>query len=147
MDIDQKFKLDVKSFPATELKSYAEPASPDEMHHGRVYFVLQFMDRDLLVPHLYPLIFLGHDLDGDKRNLRYFQDFESYIAGVRYGSHGEEDSACFHVYGPEDGKHIFDYEYALKGLMSCALTRRNMVDVDQRIRRLAEEAQSGEPKP
>lgn len=147
MEIDEKFRPYVKTFPATELMPYAEPVSPQEMQDGRVYFALQFLDRDLLVPHLYPLIFLGHDLDGESRNLRYFQDFESYVAGVRYGRHDEENSTCFQVYGPEEGKHIFDYEHALKALMRCALTRREMVDIDQRISRLTEGAQSGEPKP
>ena len=147
LEIDENFRPYLKTYPATELVPYAEPVSPQEMQEGRVYFVLQFLDRDFLVPHLYPLIFLGLDLDGDSRNLRYFQDFDSYMAGVRYGGHGEEDSSCFHVYGPEEGKHIFDYEYALKGLMRCALTRRDMVDIDQRIRRLAKDAQSGESQP
>lgn len=76
------------------------------MREGRVYFAVQFSDRGLLVPHMYPLIFLGHDLDRDSRGLRYFQDFDSYIAGVRYGKHGEEESACFQAYGPEQGQHI-----------------------------------------
>jgi hypothetical protein len=146
MHIDEKFKPYLKTFPATELKPYAEPVSAQEMQVGRVYFALQFSGRDLLVPHLYPLMFLGHDLDGDSTNLRYFQDFDSYCAGVRYGTQEEEHSGCFQAYGPEEGKHIFDYEHALQALMSCALTRRGMLDLDQRIVRLAEDAQFGEPR-
>ena len=146
MEIDEKFKPYVKTFPATELKPYAEPVSPQEMHVGRVYFALQFSGRGLLVPHLYPLIFLGHDLDGENRDLRYFQDFDSYLAGVRYGTQEEENSECFQAYGAEEGKHVFDYEHALLLLMSCALKRRGIVDLDQQIGGIAEDAQFDEPK-
>ena len=142
MEIDDKFRPYVKTFPATELPPYAEPILPEDMQEGRVYFALQFLDRDGLVPHLYPLFFLGNDLDGDTRNMRFFQDFDSYIAGVRYGGHREEDSACFQVYGPEEGKHIFNFESALKVLMRCALMRRDVTDIDQRVRRFANEAQT-----
>jgi hypothetical protein len=84
LEINGKFRPGVKTFPATELISYAEPVLPRETHEGRVYFAVQFLDRDLLVRNLYPLIFLGHDLDSGSGNLRYFQYFDSYIAGVRY---------------------------------------------------------------
>ena len=138
MTIDERFRRNVKVFPATELPPYGEPVSPDEMQEGRVYFALQYQDRDLLVPHLYPLIFLGHDLDGDGRNSRVFQDFDSHRAGVRYDSCSEDEAECFQVYGPDEGKHIFDYEHALRLLMRCALVRRETTDVDQRIRRSVE---------
>jgi len=138
--IDDHFRPGVKVFPATEIPSYGEPVCPDEMQAGRVYFALQYSDPDLLCPHLYPLIFLGCDLDGNRRNLRFFQDFNSYRAGVRYASHGEEDSGSFHVYGTDDGKHIYAYEQALKLLMRCALIRRDAADIDQRIRHSAEES-------
>jgi hypothetical protein len=144
--IDEKFRAYVKVFPATELPPYGEPMSPDEMQVGRVYFALQYLGADLLVPHLYPLIFIGVDLDGDRKNMRFFQDFDSYRAGVRYGSHSGEDSVCFHLYGPDEGKHIFDYERAVRSLMRCALDRRDKANVDERIRRSAESS-AGETHP
>ena len=147
MTIDEKFRPYVKTFPATELPPYAEPIPSEEMQVGRVYFALQFLDGALLVPHLYPLIFLGLDLDGGSRNMHYFQDFDSYRAGVRYGSHSEEESASFHIYQSNTGRPIFDYEHALRLLMRCGLDRRDTVDLDQRIRRLVEEAQDGKPQP
>jgi hypothetical protein len=110
-------------------------------------FALQFSERNLLVPRLEPWIFLGQDLDGDSRNKRYFQDFDSYCAGLRYAEQGEADSVCLQVYGPEEGKHIFDYEHALKQLMRCGLRRQGIADIDQRIRLLAERAPSEESNP
>lgn len=134
----------MKIFPSTELPSYAEPASPDQMQVGCIYFALLYSDPDLLVPNLYPLMFLGHDLDGAPRNMRFFQHFDSYRDGVRYGRHAPEESECFEMYGPDAGKHIFDYEHAVQSLMRCALNRRDIADVDERIR-LSAQAREGEP--
>ena len=130
--------MTTKVFPSTELPSYAEPISPDEMQVGRVYFALLYSDPDLLVPHLDPLIFLGRNLDGKQRNMRFFQHFDSYRDGVRYEGHTPDQSECFEAYGPNEGKHIFDYEHAVKSLMRCALNRRDIADADERIRRSGE---------
>ena len=135
MTIDEKLRRYIKVFPATELPPYGEPVSPDEMRVGQVYFSLHFLDKDLLVPCLQPLIFLGVDLDGENKNERYFQDFNSHRAGVRYGGRRDGESACFEVCGPDGGNHIFDYEHALRLLMLCGLTRHDIADVDERIRR------------
>jgi hypothetical protein len=138
MAIDDNSRTYARVFPATELPPYGEPVLPDEMEAGSVYFALQYLDPDLLVPCLYPLIFLGRDLDGANRNMRFFQEFDSYRAGIRYSGRAE-DSAYFQAYGPDEGKHIFDYEHALRSLMRCALVRRETPAIDQRIRRSVEE--------
>jgi hypothetical protein len=140
------FVLATKVFPSTELPSYAEPVSPDQMQVGRVYFALHYSDPDLLVPYLYPLIFLGCDLDGSQRNMRFFQHFDSYRDGVRYDGHAADESECFEAYGSDEGKHIFDYEHAVRSLMRCALNRRDVADVDERIRHSAESG-AGESHP
>jgi hypothetical protein len=147
LPIDEKFKPYVKVFPATELPPYGEPVSPDNMEVGRVYFALQYLDRDLFVPTLEPFIFLGLDLDGESSNGRYFHHFDSYRAGVRYENHSAEESECFQVYAPNEGKHIFDYEHALRLLMRCALLRREMADVDERIVRSADDSSAGSSVP
>jgi hypothetical protein len=134
MEIDERFRPYVKTFPATELKPYAEPVSPQEMKEGRVYFALQFLDKDLLVPVLQPLVFLGYNLDGDDPDLRYFQDFGSFLAGVRFPACEQEGLECFEAYGPDEGKHIFEYHHALEVLMRCALQRHETAELDERIR-------------
>lgn len=144
VDIKDELRRYAKTFPATELKPYAEPVSPDGLKRGRVYFSLQYLDSDLLVPVLQPLIFLGYDLDGDDPRLRFFQDFDSFRAGIRYSKRTEEESTYFEVCGPEDGKHIFEYEQALEQLMSCALRRREQADLDEHVLRLTLEAAPGE---
>lgn len=120
-------------FPATELKAYAEPVTPPEMKIGRVYFALQYLDEELFIPEVRPLIFLGWNLDGDKPDLRYFQDFGSFRAGIRYSSRSEEESQHFELCHAEGGSHVFEYDKALELLMVCALRRREAADLDAQI--------------
>jgi hypothetical protein len=111
-------------FPATELKPFAEPISADEMQQGRIYFALQFLDEHMLIPVLEPLVFLGYDLRHEGNGSRYFQDFESFRADVRFSTVSTENRDHFQVYARNEGNHIFEFEDALKGLMRCALRRR-----------------------
>jgi len=136
LSVDEQFRPKLKTFPARELQTYAEPVSPDAMQVGRVYFALQYEDPDLLVPRLYPMIFLGFDLDGGKVGRRYFQHFDSFREGVQHGTTGQEPGH-FEAYGPEGGRHIYEYERALEGLMLCALRRDDRGNLDESIRNLA----------
>lgn len=114
----------IKRFEARELRPYAEPVSLHELVEGRVYFAVQFVDENLLIPTVEPLIFIGCNLKvGDDKQF-YFQNFESYSAGLRYPPSSDEDAMAFQVCGPEEGNHIFEYEHALDVLMRCALARR-----------------------
>ena len=85
---------------------------------------MQFVDEELLVPILLPLVFVGRNLAESDVDLLYFQDYESVGQGLRYSSAAADESAEFHVFGPKDINHIFEYERALDGLMKCALRRR-----------------------
>ena len=111
-------------FEARELKPYAEPVVPEELREEEVYFSLQFADEELLVPILSPLVFVGRNLAEGDVDLMYFQDYESFGNGLRYSPTAADESTEFHVFGPKDINHIFDYEHALDGLMKCALRRR-----------------------
>jgi hypothetical protein len=52
---------------------------------------------------------------------------------------------AFEVYGPDEGKHIYDYECALRLLMRCAMNRREAADIDQRILRSVHEVNECDP--
>ena len=106
MGIDETFRRYVKTFAATDLKPYAEPVPSEELRQGQVYLALQFVDEDLLVPVLQPLLFLGWNLDGDEPRVRFFQDYESFVAGVRYASRSETDSVYFEAYSEGEGSHF-----------------------------------------
>jgi hypothetical protein len=74
------------------LKPYGEPVSLDELKAGEVYFTIQFAE---------------HDRDGlsliieDVASRVYFQDLESYQAGIRYGTTSSDDRAVFYAQKPE----------------------------------------------
>jgi hypothetical protein len=110
-------------FEARELKSYASPVTADALKHGEVYLSVQFADENMLIPIVETWAFVGKGLDPEntERHL-YFQDVESYLNGVRYGSPGAEN-ATFQVALEGNTHHIFEYEQALEELMKCSLRR------------------------
>src|SRR6266446_3042787 len=111
-------------FEGRELKEYAEPITTESLHTGKIYFALQFVDQEMLVPTLEPLIFLGKNLVGDERENLCFQNFESYCQGIRIDSAEEDERHFFEVAAPSGINHIFEYERALDVLMSCGLRRQ-----------------------
>lgn len=112
-------------FEQRELKPYAEPVSPIDLVVEQVYFAVQFADEGLLIPIVEPLIFIGRNLKRDDGDLLYFQKFESYSNGVRFDPSTGKNAREVHVRGPDDLKHIFEFEKALNELMSCSLRRRH----------------------
>ena len=65
-------------FEGRELKEYAEPVSATELREGDVYFALNYVDCDLLVPVVETVVFIGRDLEPDDVGQVYIQDVESY---------------------------------------------------------------------
>ena len=112
-------------FEARELKPPAEPVSADELREGEVYFSVQFADEKLCVPIVEPLVFVGRNLDEGDTDLLYFQKFESHSTGVRYTS-AEGNSEDFEARGPDEIKHIFEFERALDVLLRCSLRRQGV---------------------
>ena len=111
-------------FEARELKPYAEPISAQDLREGRVYFSLTFVDDKMLIPTVSPLVFIGRDLEPGDHDQVYFQDIDSFNAGVRYPGEDDGELATF-IRGPmNEINYIFDYEHMLDQLLSCALRRR-----------------------
>jgi hypothetical protein len=79
-------------FESRELPPYAEPVSASVLNPGEVYFSVQFLDENLLIPTMEPFVFLGKNLSGDDEDCLYFQSFESYRQGIRFESTSEEDA-------------------------------------------------------
>jgi hypothetical protein len=69
-------------FEGRALKPYGEYVPNDQLIIGRVYFKLGFLDEDMVVPQMHPMVFIGRDLHEQLPGL-YFQDVESYFDGVR----------------------------------------------------------------
>jgi hypothetical protein len=112
-------------FEARELKPYGEPVPPEELREGEVYFGVLFLDQGGIVPVLEPRVFIGRNLEPTDSNEFYFQDFASYMRGVRYASDSDDGGAIFET-GAEN--HIFEYERALDRLMECALRRDKLLN-------------------
>jgi hypothetical protein len=107
-------------FEARDLKPYAEPVSPLDLKVDTIYFAVNFVDDEMLIPVVEPRVYIGKDLDAEEAGL-YFQDVDSYRRGIRFESSDGETEATFEI-GTE--KHMFEYEKALDVLMRCALARR-----------------------
>ena len=71
---------------------------------GNIYFSVQFADEDMLIPIMETWVFAGRNLDPeDAENHLYFQDVESYLQGMRYGSATAENAdipSCFVTTSP-----------------------------------------------
>ena len=63
----------------------AEPISREVLKVGHVYFTLRFVDDEILIPILEPIVFIGRNLDPGDTDRVYFQDAVSYRDGVRHG--------------------------------------------------------------
>jgi hypothetical protein len=118
---------DVTQFEARQLKPYAEPVTVEDLKVGSVYFSVQFVDEEMLLPIVEPWIFLGKNLRGTDADSLYFQSFGSYSQGIRLDDDSEEADYSFQITTANGIKHIFEYERALDVLMNCALRRRKAV--------------------
>jgi hypothetical protein len=112
-------------FEGRELKPYAEPLSHRDLCEGHTYFFLTYVDEELLVPSLQPVVFIGRDLEEGESGRVWFQDYESHREGIRYGQPNASEGVFYSGMQEETG-HVFEYEQALNLLMLCSLRRRGL---------------------
>jgi hypothetical protein len=128
----------VVRFEGRELTTYAKPVAGDALQVGTTYFSLTYLDDEMLVPILEPLVFIGRNLrEGDVSQV-YFQDAESYRRGITFDPTDDEaepitsssaipagvERAVFYDAAQNDTTNIFEYEHALDELLKCSLRRR-----------------------
>jgi hypothetical protein len=110
-------------FEQRELKPYSEPVVVEDLQEGTVYFAVNFLDKEMVIPTMEPVVYVGRNLDPDDVDRFYFQDADSYREGIRYATAvPEENNATF--YSGAAPIHIFDYEHALDCLLACSLRRK-----------------------
>jgi hypothetical protein len=115
----------VLRFGERQLKPYAEPVSARELREGEVYFFVNYIDDNMLIPTMTTVVFIGRDLAPGDMGIVYFQDVRSYRQGTTYdGNCDEEPEATFFHGSENDTGHIFEYERALDGLLACLLRRK-----------------------
>jgi hypothetical protein len=111
-------------FESRELKPHAEPVTASELYDGEVYFSVTFVDDEMLIPVVDPVVLIGRNLEEGDVDSVYFQDADSFRRGIRYRVNGDGDATFYS--GPEtEINHIFEYEPALDVLLACAFRRRS----------------------
>ena len=91
---------------------------------GTTYFQVRYLEHDLIVPELVPLVFIGRDLDDGDIGYLYFQDFSSFEEGTRFDTSSAESPAIFERFLESQGTSVSEFDDALDELMRCALRRR-----------------------
>jgi len=112
-------------FEARELKTYIETVPPHQLVEGDVYVSVSYVDDELVHPMLLSLVFVGTNLEPGDQDKYYFQDLESYAAGVRYATASEEAPATFHTGDIINSIQLYDQ--ALDELLRCSLRRSGAV--------------------
>jgi hypothetical protein len=109
-------------FEGRDLRPYIETVSRDGLVEGHLYFSVSYVDADLLMPILLSLVFIGRNLEPGDDDEHYFQDLDSYAAGVRYGKTSEDAPATIHHGDIINSVQLYDQ--ALDELLKCSLRRK-----------------------
>jgi hypothetical protein len=99
-----------------EIPRYAQPVVPETLHVRETYFSLTFIDDEMMIPVLIPIVFLGETEDGQF----LFQDAESFYLGPEAG----DEPINYSAYSKQSLASVFDYESMLHGLLQCFARRR-----------------------
>jgi hypothetical protein len=111
-------------FQGRDLRPYSEPVKSSELKEGLVYFSVGFLDTEMLIPVVEPLVFIGTNRAVGDTDELYFQDAESYRQGVRFEAATDTDRAKFYRQSHDQINHIFEFEHALDLLLACSLRRK-----------------------
>jgi len=117
--------MNISRFKARDLKPYGEYVKSSGLVQGETYFAVHFLDDQMLVPELDPLVFIGRNLEPGDSGRLYFQDAASYASGIRYGNrsdHKDGGEIKIHVV-EENTPFVLEFERALDELLRCSLRR------------------------
>jgi hypothetical protein len=90
--------------------------APQDLDVEKTYFMVSFFDRDLLVPEVTTIVYLGKDYLGEGNQMHYFQEYESFSCAQ--GSQSEVQL----IEAAEDKlMNFFDLRGLINLLEDCAL--------------------------
>ena len=115
--------METLRFEARDVKPYGEFVVDSALVDGETYYVVHFLDDQMLIPELKPLVFIGRDREAGDSGTLYFQDADSYFAGARYESASGNEEIEFHTVD-SNTPFVFEFECALDVLLWCSLRRR-----------------------
>lgn len=105
---------------------HAEPVDPDQLRVGETYFSVTFIDEQMLVPQMRPLVYIGKGVPPARRHQFVFQDAPSYNAGIDPKSPPEDWNVEFHAYTKSSVSSVYAFDAALNVLDRCARRRRKL---------------------
>lgn len=94
-----------------------------EFSPGKLYFMVQYIDSDLLVPVVQSVIFIGKNVDGEGEDLWYFQDVESHATLGEYPN-AEVGPGDIFVLPREGLSSIVVLDAVVKDLSECSGRRK-----------------------
>lgn len=113
-------------FPERAVPESGNPITPEHLRLGGHYFRVSFVDSDMCVPEMIPLVFIGRGQASQSAKKFVFQDFYSYSKGVEPESerHSTDNSESrLEVYGRKELGGIYEFEDALNSILRCSLRR------------------------
>lgn len=105
------------------MKARAQSVRPSELVKGSTYFMVSYVDDDLLIPIVEPMVFLGRSIHGDADGKLYFQNAESFTHHGPYpeATDGDQDVFAF----PDEGLgSILNLDEAVEELQRCLARKR-----------------------
>jgi hypothetical protein len=113
------------TFAQREIPAYAQFVKGHQLTVGETYFHVSYVDQDMLIPTVSSLVYIGKNFGNDEVSTLYFQDVDSYFAGLRITDEHPDPGSMRLESWPEDGfTGVCDFEHALECLMLCSLRRR-----------------------
>ena len=61
-----------------DVKPYCSPVLAENLVKGSAYYILSYFDDKLTIPEVGTTVYIGKDIDQEKDEIYYFQDFESH---------------------------------------------------------------------
>lgn len=116
-------------FEGRELTPWTAYVPADELRVGDLYFVVSFHDKEMTIPSLSPVVFVGRDLEGGDKGELYFQDYESFRDGRKLSDPPSAAKGSRFPVGTvlkvsaDDEATVHDFEQALESLLRCSLRR------------------------
>jgi hypothetical protein len=103
-----------------------KPVRPGDLKENWVYFLLDYVDREFLIPTLQATIYIGRNLNKGDQGLIYFQDAKSFYSGLRYSGGSPIPAAdIFTISELEEDTPVVEYENALAELAECEFRRKS----------------------
>ena len=116
----------------------AQPISAADLHQGSIYFFVNFIDEEMLIPTMRTMVYIGENLEPGDKDQVYFQDIDSVNRGVEYLSDGDGDNALFETGSKYELGHVFDFDHALDVLLGCSIRRKKKEEKSHRWPRPSE---------